>query len=483
MILPTVGLPERFQARFAPTKQEAMLAHELAHLAARDPFWFLLADLAAAFLWWHPAVWWLRRQFQLVSEMAADDASALVAEGPRGLAECLVELGSHLTSPRLRAALPAAGFSSHLGRRVERLLNHNPPAWSRPHRVRAALVKGLGPAALAAAVILCTAWTAPQALMERDVMKTIQLNWKQTFAALAVATSLGPPTSLANPPDPQSSPPGTSLAGASSDEINSLKRQLAEKTTRGLMPAASVADAAPSGLLETKLKKIVLESVHYDGVPLGEVLRSLSEEALKRDPSKTGVNFLINPNSPPSQNASVPGPIDPTTGLPVLAAVENVDMSSVSIRFNLPLRNVSLKDVLNAIVKVADRPIEYTVEDYAVVFSPKALPGGTSFAPVPLLAVRTFQMNTNTFIPGLKSTFGIEVSGVTPRRVQDALRLLLLQLGVTMDHGKSVFYNEITGVVMVRATPDELNLIAAAMETLGGTAEDGRGTAGKPGGQ
>jgi hypothetical protein len=46
-------------------------------------------------------------------------------------------------------------------------------------------------------------------------------------------------------------------------------------------------------------------------------------------------------------------------------------MSSVLVKFSLPLRNVTMKDVLDAIVKVADHPIEYSVEDYAVVFSPR----------------------------------------------------------------------------------------------------------------
>jgi hypothetical protein len=96
-----VGLPPDFAMRFDPAKQEAMLAHELAHLAAHDPFWCLLADVATVVLWCHPGVWWLRRQLHLASEMAADEASLLVADGPRVLAECLVELGARLTGPVL----------------------------------------------------------------------------------------------------------------------------------------------------------------------------------------------------------------------------------------------------------------------------------------------------------------------------------------------------------------------------------------------
>jgi hypothetical protein len=141
-----------------------------------------------------------------------------------------------------------------------------------------------------------------------------------------------------------------------------------------------------------------------------------------------------------------------------------------------------MKDVLDAIVKVADRPIEYTVEDYAVVFTPK--PVSTSTIPeaarsgtgMPQLAVRTFRMNTNTFVPGLESAFGIKLATNTPagersHTVQSALRNLMVQLGVPMENGRAVFYNELTGVVMVRVFSDELGVVSAAMETLGGAFE------------
>ena len=55
------------------------------------------------------------------------------------------------------------------------------------------------------------------------------------------------------------------------------------------------------------------------------------------------------------------------------------------------------------------------------------------------------------------------------RQTQFAVRQLLLQLGVNMDApNKAVFYNDLTGILMVRATPEELELVQAAIETLGG---------------
>jgi hypothetical protein len=119
--------------------------------------------------------------------------------------------------------------------------------------------------------------------------------------------------------------------------------------------------------LEATLKETVLPEVSFDGLPLGEVLHWLRDESLKQD-KETGLNFLISPNR---AGGSSPEGINPATGLPSAPATEPFDMSGVIVKFTLPLRNVTMKNILDAIVKVADHPIEYTVEDYAVVFSPK----------------------------------------------------------------------------------------------------------------
>lgn len=136
-----------------------MLAHELAHLAVRDPLWLALADALTAALWWHPAVWCLRRQFRAASETAADDASLLVQDGPAVLAECLVNLAAQLQGRRARGWLGMAEFRSGLGRRVERLLNLRADAAD----LRASNARWVAPA-LVVAVLLSlagVAWAFP----------------------------------------------------------------------------------------------------------------------------------------------------------------------------------------------------------------------------------------------------------------------------------------------------------------------------------
>jgi beta-lactamase regulating signal transducer with metallopeptidase domain len=422
VLVPTVGLPLNFATGFNHAKQEAMLAHELAHLAAHDPFWCLLVDLAAILLWWHPGVWWLRRQLHLASEMAADEASLLVADGPQALAECLVELGSRLTHPVLPGYLRVSGFRSHLGRRVQRLVQLEGGVWSSPPRLRAAFVRIFGPMAMVAVVVLCTAWAAPQALTTGDSMKTMQLNWKRalaTFTLLAAVNSPEAPVTAAQsndsaaapagaatnsapaeakapvvapppgapvppglPPDAANAfrnryglsgpptvggevPPPPGYPGGDAEAAEAFRRRYGLPNRPVRSPASAQPEKSKRGVeLEAKLKKIILPECAFSGLPLNEALRVLSDQSQRLDEAKTGVNFLINPNLLAPITF---GGIDPATGQPPV--VQPFDASAVIVTFSLPLRNVSMKDILDAIVMVADHPIQYTIEDYAVVFA------------------------------------------------------------------------------------------------------------------
>lgn len=150
---PTVGVPGDFTARFTAPQRDVMLAHEIAHLAARDPLWHLLADLVTAALWWHPLAWVARRQHRAATEQVADEASLVIADGPVTLAECLLALGREATTDQL-GSLGMAGLRSGLGRRVERLLALPRGDWQTPNRLRLALQTALALACLAALALL-----------------------------------------------------------------------------------------------------------------------------------------------------------------------------------------------------------------------------------------------------------------------------------------------------------------------------------------
>jgi hypothetical protein len=295
-------------------------------------------------------------------------------------------------------------------------------------------------------------------------------------------------------------------------------------------PAAGTNKWSGVHKVRQKLERIVFNDVRYDGLPLGEVIRQLIEESNRRDPEKLGINFLLINNAPTTV-------IDPATGLPI--SQDQVDLSSTTVRIDPPLKNVRLVDVLDAIVKVADRPLRYAINDYGVIFSVDPAPGFTE-----PLTTETFQVQADIFFKGIESAFGIDVpidisrshpagSGQTPRsatiqlwslklkqaeealqtlrnkyqdthpevvraekeaeaaraqvaREQDAqaqsmarlpnretqqhiFRELFGQLGVRLDPPKTAFFNELTGILMVRVHPNEMEAVRAAIETLGGT--------------
>ena len=235
-------------------------------------------------------------------------------------------------------------------------------------------------------------------------MRMMHLNWKRSLALVALlvafngaestvavaqsdkpeappapAPELAPELAPAAPADSAANEEATETPRAPKPPPPSARAEDAFRRRYGLVarpaptipgkPVRQAEKPARGSKLEAKLKQIVLPEVAFDGLPLSEVLRFLSDESVKRDPDETGVNFLINPNFRP---VTLTGRVDPVTGLPVATVPEQFDMAAVIVKFNLPLRHVMMKDVLDAIVTVADHPIKYSLEDYAVVFSAKA---------------------------------------------------------------------------------------------------------------
>jgi len=224
---PAVALPATFAEEFDRQQQDAVLAHELAHLAARDPAWQVVAGLLCAALWWHPLVWWSRHRLRAASEAAADEASLLVPDGPDVLAHCLVAMGWRLARvPSGRRQLgwvsfEGPGFRSSLGRRVERLLNLRARSWRAPGRGRLAFAKATLPVALLIVAVSCTAWARSQAPLTEGgtTMSVLRVSWRHSLAAAMLLAFVSPASGDAvadDPPADQSLPAvaGSDLAGA-----------------------------------------------------------------------------------------------------------------------------------------------------------------------------------------------------------------------------------------------------------------------------
>jgi len=328
------------------------------------------------------------------------------------------------------------------------------------------------------------------------------------------------------------------------DALVEIEKEWTTHNTRGALPVPNLYartnltfTSSIRSRISAKLNLIRLDNVGWDGLPLSEVVKNLSDEAKKRDPEKRGLNFIINPNAvgtvttvapglPGAPGAPVPPPAgatDPATGLPIAAVAppEQVDVGAVSIKLSPPLSDVRLVDVLDAITKVADRPIKYSIEDYAVVFSLK----GQDVAP---LFTRILKVDPNTFEQGLESVVGFsigEFSGgsgsgggggggqggggqnqaagtAVPRvnltsgriggqggqgggaqggggggikavtrtndmgLVQAAVRTFFTSMGIDLNPPKHIFFNDREGSIVVHATQADIDMIETAVQVL-----------------
>lgn len=107
----------------ASDEAEAIIAHELAHVARMDWMKLLLARVATALFWFNPLVWLLAREAHQLREEAADDA-VLAADIPdTDYAQLLVGVARHECPGLLLGAHGVAPSKSSLARRVARVLD------------------------------------------------------------------------------------------------------------------------------------------------------------------------------------------------------------------------------------------------------------------------------------------------------------------------------------------------------------------------
>ncbi len=112
---PYVLLPASALTSLPPAHVEALIAHELAHVARYDYLLNLLQGLVESLLFYHPAVWWVSSIMRSERECCCDDRVVAVLGGRRVYVEALLEV------ERARVFAPAASGAG-LKQRVERMI-------------------------------------------------------------------------------------------------------------------------------------------------------------------------------------------------------------------------------------------------------------------------------------------------------------------------------------------------------------------------
>ncbi|MFL5385331.1 MAG: M56 family metallopeptidase [Longimicrobiaceae bacterium] len=153
VLRPTVFVPETAEG-WSDELRDVVLAHEIAHLANRDPLRHLVARLAFTLYWFHPLAWLAARRAVAACEQACDEAVLALGVRPSTYAGALLHFAD--TAPRRLAgtALPIVRRSFLEARLVAILTS----------RERSATRRGaLLPVAGVAALTLCLAALQPLA--------------------------------------------------------------------------------------------------------------------------------------------------------------------------------------------------------------------------------------------------------------------------------------------------------------------------------
>jgi beta-lactamase regulating signal transducer with metallopeptidase domain len=121
LVRPVIVLNKR--AVDAADEAEAIIAHELAHVARMDWIKLLLARFATALFWFNPLVWMLAREAHQLREEAADDSVLAADIIDTDYAQLLVGVARHECPGLLLGAHGVAPSKSSLARRVARVLD------------------------------------------------------------------------------------------------------------------------------------------------------------------------------------------------------------------------------------------------------------------------------------------------------------------------------------------------------------------------
>jgi hypothetical protein len=194
---------------------EAIIAHELAHVAHLDWAKLLVARAATALFWFNPLVWLLARQCHQLREEAADDAVLLSDVPSTDYAALLIGAARHDSKGTLLAANGVAPGRGSLKRRVSRGARQQASAGA--VRIGWGATCAIGGVLVAAPLSALTAVTPPpnvdQAFIAPSPARPAPLALVAEAAATSARRAIAAATETA--PEPTIEASGHTIAAAS----------------------------------------------------------------------------------------------------------------------------------------------------------------------------------------------------------------------------------------------------------------------------
>jgi general secretion pathway protein D len=208
-----------------------------------------------------------------------------------------------------------------------------------------------------------------------------------------------------------------------------------------------------------KLQSIIIDKVNFEKLDIAAVIQFLQQKSKELDPDHQGINFVLRLNSDttiPTDSADANAATPPASG----AAPADADTAAHPIHreVSITLTDVPLSDILGYVI--AQTNLQYSVEDYAVYLRPSIDEGET-------LTVRTFLVPPG-FFEG--STLKVTLAATTdeaPSTVEAVsvnAQQTLADKGIRFPSGSSAIFLPGSSKLVVRDTPEQLDLIANLIE-------------------
>lgn len=125
---PVILLPLGAVNALTPAQVEAILAHELAHVARYDYLLHILQSVIEVFFYFNPAVWWIGSHVRIEREHCCDDTAVALCGNELAYAKALVALQEmSVATPNL--AMTFSKNKNQLLRRVQRILHQPQNKW------------------------------------------------------------------------------------------------------------------------------------------------------------------------------------------------------------------------------------------------------------------------------------------------------------------------------------------------------------------
>ncbi|NJK91745.1 MAG: hypothetical protein HC904_07935 [Blastochloris sp.] len=195
--------------------------------------------------------------------------------------------------------------------------------------------------------------------------------------------------------------------------------------------AAVVVRGRPNFALSQKLQSIIIPEVSFSNASIKDAVDFLTIKSREQDPTGVGINFLI----------------------------RNDKAREEAKNFNLKLKNVPAAEVLRYVCALAG--VKSKVEEFAVFIVPLSETDQ-------VLVSREFPVRESFFdVEGLEATDGAATPNrrrtpggtTTTAQPTDPIKEALQARGVRFPDGATAIYNNSTGILTVRNTQDQIDLV------------------------